>query len=70
MKTEQYVVTSKTGDAKWHETSAKTLRGAKVAASKMYDTSVNGSIEVGICRDWASVDTVAYKHGFGKWTDC
>lgn len=70
MKAGQYVVTSKTGDSKWHETSAKTLRGAKMAASRMYDTSVNGSIEVGIARDYASVETVAYKHGEGRWIDC
>jgi len=69
METGQYVITSKTGDTKWHETSAKTLRCAKVAASKMYETSVNGSIEVGICRDCASVDTVAYKKGQRKWVD-
>ena len=70
MTTGQYLVTSKTGDSKWHETSSKTLLGAKMAASRMYNTSVNGSIEVGIASDYASVDTVAYKKGEGRWIDC
>jgi hypothetical protein len=70
MEAGQYVVTSKTGDSKWHETNAKTLRGAKMAASRMYETSLNGSIEVGIARDYASIDIVAYKHGLDKWLDC
>lgn len=70
MTTGQYVVTSRTGDSKWHETTAKTLRGAKMIAARMYAESAQGSIEVGIARDWASVDTVAVKHGYERWIDC
>lgn len=69
MKAGQYVVTSKTGDSKWHETNAKTLRGAKAAASRMYQSSAGGSIEVGIAMDYASVETIAVKHGFDRWID-
>lgn len=70
MKVGQYMITSKTGDSKWHETKAKTLRGAKVAASRMYQESSQGTIEVGIAMDESSVETVAVKRGYAKWVDC
>ena len=70
MKHGQYVITSATGDSRWHETNAKSVNGAKMLASKMYQESYNGSIEVGYCMDDYSVQTVAIKHGYDKWTDC
>jgi hypothetical protein len=69
MKEGQYVITSTTGDSVWHETNAKTLRGAKMLASRMYQESYQGRIEVGIARDFASVDTIAVKRGFDGWTE-
>jgi len=69
MKKGQYVITSTTGDSIWHETSAKTLRGAKRAASMMYADSFNGRIEVGYCMDNTSVDTVAVKRGYDGWSE-
>lgn len=68
MKAGQYVITSTTGDSHWHETNAKTLAGAKRAATAMYEESFDGKIEVGYCRDEFSVDYVAVKQ-HGKWTD-
>lgn len=69
MKQGQYVITSATGDSRWHETDAKTINGAKMLASKMYQESVGGSIEVGYCMDETSVQTVAIKHGYDRWID-
>jgi hypothetical protein len=69
MQVGEYVVTSKTGDSKWHETSAKTLKAAKTAASKMYQQSVGGTIEVGMPMDEFSVTTVAVKRGLDKWVN-
>jgi len=68
-KAGQYVITSTTGDSIWHTTKAKTLRGAKIAASRMYQESHDGRIEVGLARDEYSIDTIAAKRGYGKWTD-
>lgn len=65
----QYVITSRTGDNQWHGVTAKTLRAAKSAASKMYQLARGGSIEVGIARDEYSVDTVAVKKYGVKWHD-
>jgi hypothetical protein len=69
MKVGKYVVTSKTGDSKWHETSANTLHGAKLYASRRYQASVGGSIEVGMATNEFSVRTVSIKYGFDKWAD-
>ena len=69
MREGQYCITSTTGDNHWHGTNAKTLTAAKALASRMYSPSRDGRIEVGIARDHASVDTVAVKHGYGKWED-
>lgn len=68
MKAGQYVITS-SGDSLWHETSAKTLTGAKRAASRMYQASDFGRLTIGYIRDAYSVDVVAIKYGFSRWQD-
>ena len=68
-----YFVTSTTGDTKWHKTNATTLRAAKAAASKMYEQSFNGRIEVGKNRaedNAPSIEVVAVKYGYdNKWVE-
>ena len=64
----QFMISSN-GSYEWTATSAKTLRGAKMLASKMFQTSFDGQIKVGIARDSASVDMIAIKRGFGTWTE-
>ena len=69
MRQGQYCITSTTGDGRWHAVAAETLAAAKALASRAYIPSADGSARVGIARDHASVDTVAVKHGYGKWED-
>lgn len=66
-----YYIGSRTGDAYWHKTSAKTLMGAKRAASSMYEQSLNGRIEVGYAEDGNNpIRVVAVKYGYEtRWTD-
>ena len=63
----QYVV-SGGADGYWHATSAKTLRGAKMAASKMYQVAAGGKIEVAQVCDEDYVQC-AVKYGYDKWQD-
>jgi hypothetical protein len=61
----QYVVCGGS-DQYWQGTTAKTLTGAKIAASKMYEQAPGGKIEVAQVRGEQYV-RVAVKHGFDKW---
>jgi len=53
-------------DQYWMGTNAKTLRGAKMLASKIYQVAVGGKIEVAQVRNGHYV-TCAVKHGYDKW---
>ena len=61
----QYVV-SGGADQYWIGTNAKTLRGAKIAAIKLYQVSVGVKIEVAQVRGEQYV-TCAVKQGYYKW---
>ena len=65
----QFVVGSSSADY-WESTRAKTLTGAKRVASKMFQPSVGGKIEVGLVRgsgDLMRTEAVAIKYGYGAW---
>lgn len=60
------------GDMYWRATKAKTLRGAKMIASKMYEVSISGKIEIGAEEyrdDEGNIGymRVAVKYGHGEW---
>jgi len=61
-----YRITS-TGDNKWHETTAKTARGAKAAASRYYQEAYGAALKIGVARDENSTDTVATKPYAQPW---
>lgn len=61
----QYVVCGG-ADQYWIGTNAKTLRGAKMAASKIYQVAVGGKIEVAQVRGEQYV-CCAVKYGYDKW---
>jgi hypothetical protein len=53
-------------DQYWRGVTAKTLTGAKIAASKFYGQESGGKIDVAQVRGEQYV-RVAVKHGFDKW---
>lgn len=61
----QYVICGG-ADQYWHGTRAKTPRGAKMAASKMYQVAVGGKIEIAQVRGNEYV-RCAVKYGYDKW---
>ena len=63
MKSEIYCISN--GDY-WNHTTAKTLLGAKRIASKEYQISVGGKIEVSIY-DGERYEKLAVKYGYDKW---
>ena len=63
----QYVVCGGQ-DQYWISTNAKTLLGAKMAASKIYYQTVGSHIEIAQVRGESYV-LCAIKHGYGKWQD-
>lgn len=57
-------------DTYWIATNAKTLRGAKMVASKIYQVAAGGKIEVGKKfgeGETERIEKVAVKHGYDKW---
>lgn len=57
-------------DQYWTVVNARTLTAAKCAASKMYQQTVGGKIEVGQecgSGNSARVEKVAVKYGYNKW---
>ena len=70
-----YYITSTTDDSYWHKTSAKTLAGAKRAATAMYHQSLNGRIQVGYADGGYDaganpIRVMAIKYGYdNRWTD-
>lgn len=57
-------------DSKWIATGAKTIAGAKTAASKAFQAAVGGRIEIGEqmgSGDTARIERVAVKEGFSAW---
>jgi hypothetical protein len=68
MEKKRYAISS-TGDMNWHRVNAKSLRGAKMAASRTYSPSGKGKIEVAVEND-EGYDIIAIKYGYDKnWTD-
>lgn len=68
----KYYIGSK-GDDYWRETSATTLIGAKITASRRYQQAVGGAIKVGeeIIHPNGNreIMCVSVKHGYDKWQD-
>ena len=60
----KYVIAG--GSDNWISTNAKTLKGAKMLASKIYQPSANGMLQVAVC-EGERYEQVAVKHGYGKW---
>jgi hypothetical protein len=57
-------------DQYWTATNANTINGAKAIASKTYQQSVGGKIEVGEKfgeGDAERIEKVAVKYGYDKW---
>ena len=53
----------------WTATKAKTIRGAKMLASKMFQATHDGKLKVGIfCETSKSVELCHIKKGFSAWT--
>lgn len=70
-KNGQYLIGA-TGDDFWNASTAKTLTGAKIAASKLYQQAVGGKIKVAVVvgnGDNAEVVEVSRKLGYGGWVD-
>ena len=58
------------GSDRWEPTTAKTLTAAKRAASRMFQQSAGGKIQVGQVHgsgDCERVEEVAVKHGYSAW---
>ena len=69
-KTGQFVICGGS-DQYWTATNAKTLRGAKAIASKTYQLSVGGKIEIAEVVGEGSMqrfEKVAVRRGFGDWS--
>jgi hypothetical protein len=71
-KTEFFVTSG--SETKWNHINAKTLRGAKQAAGRMYRYSVGGNVRIAVHgRDdyYGNFEyvTVAIKYGFDRWMD-
>lgn len=67
----KYYIGSGSDDC-WRATNAKTLNGAKAAASKTYKQAAGLKIEVAIAYDFGAVVgtryyPVAVKYAYGKW---
>lgn len=60
------------GGDTWARTNAKTLRGAKMIASRHFQQCVGGTIEIGVTaghEETFRVEKVAVKHGYNNWVD-
>lgn len=67
MQNKQYFVSG--GPGNWVLTNAKTLRGAKNIASRMYQISQHGRLIVAIaCNE--RYEIVATKNGYAAWQNC
>lgn len=68
--TVSFAITSSSDDY-WHETNATCINGAKMLASKMYQQSVGGDIQVAHKRTddlgFSTYHPIAVKYGFDKW---
>lgn len=60
---------SSSADIKFHSVSAKTLTAAKVAASKTYQVSVGGRLEVLEDMGNGRLEVVAIKYGYDNWVN-
>jgi len=70
MSTSAKFVIGASGTDRWEPTAAKTLTAAKRAASRMFQQSVGGKIQVGQVHgsgDCERVDYVAVKRGYSAW---
>ncbi len=65
MNKEIYCISN--GDC-WDHTKAKTLLGTKHIASKEFQISVGGKIEISIY-DGERYEKIAVKYGYDKWQD-
>lgn len=64
---------SSSGETMWLDCNAKTLRGAKMIASRTFQRSVGGKIMVGeVFNEGTEVESVvpvAVSYGFDGWTN-
>ena len=66
---DQYVICGGS-DSHWRATTAKTLHGAKIAASRAYGSAAAGTIEVAVvvgAGDQQRFEQVAVKRGYDSW---
>ena len=60
------------GGDRWEAVSAKTLRGAKMIASRTFQRAVGGKIEIGQTAGYEEtfrVEQVSVKYGYDNWID-